>query len=68
MEGLNGLIMKANQEGWIKGFKVLNNVSSNLEITHLLYVDDSLVFCDTDEEQVSHLRMILSLKQFQPCI
>nr|XP_016515236.1 PREDICTED: uncharacterized protein LOC107831958 [Nicotiana tabacum] len=61
MEGLNSMIKKANRERWIRDFKAVNNVSSNLEITHMLYADDSLVFCDAKEEQVRHLRLILSV-------
>ncbi|XP_070044833.1 uncharacterized protein [Nicotiana tomentosiformis] len=61
MEGLNSMIKKANQDRLIRGFKAVNNFSSNLEITHLLYADDSLVFRDAKEEQVRHLRLILSV-------
>lgn len=39
MEGLNSMIKKANQERLLRGFKAVNNVSSNLDITHMLYAD-----------------------------
>lgn len=48
-------------EGWIRGFRVTNSDRSNMEITHLLYADDFLIFFDAKVEQVSHIRLILLL-------
>ena len=59
MEGLNYMVRKANELGWIKGFGAYANRDTNIEITHLLYADDSLVFCEAEVDQISHLRAIL---------
>lgn len=44
MEGLNHMIRMAKSNGWIKGFLASPSRGSAMEVTHLLYADDSLVF------------------------
>ncbi|WMV14448.1 hypothetical protein MTR67_007833 [Solanum verrucosum] len=61
MEGLNNLFQTAKVKGWIRGFQVGNNTRNNLEITHLQYADDTLVFCDAVEEQMLILRVIFNI-------
>ena len=61
MEGLNNMIKAAKVNLWVKGFEVDRNGSNSLEITHLQYADDTLVFCDAEEEQLRFLRIILVL-------
>lgn len=41
MEGLNLMIKKTSGNGWINGFPANVRRGNNMEITHLLYVDDS---------------------------
>lgn len=31
---------------WIKGFNVSNKTGVDMEICHLLYVDDTVIFCE----------------------
>lgn len=45
MEGFNYMVRKASELGWIRGFGAHTNRANNMEVTHLLYADDSLVFC-----------------------
>lgn len=33
----------------------------SLEVTHLQYVDDTLIFCEAEEEQLRYLRVIIVL-------
>ena len=42
VEGLSRFIKKAKADGDFKGIQI----SSGLAITHLLFVDDILIFCD----------------------
>ncbi|WMV28367.1 hypothetical protein MTR67_021752 [Solanum verrucosum] len=35
--------------------------TERLEVTHLQYADDTLIFCDAEEEQLKYLRVILVL-------
>ena len=41
-EGLHGLITKAVAQGYIKGYSLCRNSPT---LTHLLFADDSLLFC-----------------------
>ncbi|WMV33279.1 hypothetical protein MTR67_026664 [Solanum verrucosum] len=61
MEGLNNMIMNANREGWLRGFEVARAGRESLKITHLQYVDDTLIFCDAEEDHLKILRLILVL-------
>lgn len=53
------MIRVANQNNWIKGFNIGNQSGVNLKICHLLYADDTLIFCDAKVEQVSYIRVVL---------
>ncbi|WMV45337.1 hypothetical protein MTR67_038722 [Solanum verrucosum] len=59
MEGLNNMIKAANLRGWIRGFDVAREGTERLEVTHLQYADDTLIFCDAEEQQLKYLRVIL---------
>lgn len=61
MEGLKNMIKTAKINGWISGFEVANHNADTLEVAHLHYADDTLIFCDAEEEQLKHLRVILEL-------
>ncbi|WMV39938.1 hypothetical protein MTR67_033323 [Solanum verrucosum] len=43
------------------GFDVAREGTERLEVTHLQYADDTLIFCDAEEEQLKYLRVILVL-------
>lgn len=52
-------MLKAKEEGYIGGFPVSASGGGSMSISHLLFVDDTLVFCDADKDQIHHLRCIL---------
>jgi len=56
MEGLNSMIRKASENGWLQGFSANANRGDAMEISHLLYADDSLVFCGAEVNHIRHLR------------
>ncbi|WMV12148.1 hypothetical protein MTR67_005533 [Solanum verrucosum] len=48
--------------GWvIKGFDVARENTESLEVTHLQYADDTLIFCGAEVDQLKYLRVILVL-------
>ena len=57
MEGLNSLIVKAEREGLLHGF-ALNRGGPKL--THLLIVDDSLLFCRSSRSECQKVLEILA--------
>nr|XP_009800410.1 PREDICTED: uncharacterized protein LOC104246308 [Nicotiana sylvestris]XP_016445624.1 PREDICTED: uncharacterized protein LOC107770805 [Nicotiana tabacum] len=61
MEGRNNMVKTSNVNRWVKGFEVDRNSADSLKITHLQYADDTLIFCDAEEEQLRYLRIILVL-------
>ncbi|WMV55749.1 hypothetical protein MTR67_049134 [Solanum verrucosum] len=61
MEGLNNMLKTAHTKGWIRGFNVANEGNLRLEVTHLQYADDTLIFFDAEESQLKILRVILIL-------
>ena len=58
IEGLNGLLNKAAHQGHIKGYSLCRNSSC---LTHLLFVDDSLLFCRATLEECQRVLDILEV-------
>ncbi|XP_059629652.1 uncharacterized protein LOC132272538 [Cornus florida] len=63
MEGLTRLMRKAEDLGYIRGFRVGRDVDHQIQISHLLFADDTLVFCDADISQLRYLRCTLACFQ-----
>ena len=58
IEGLNTLIVQAAIRGDIKGFALCR---SGLRLTHLLFADDSLLFCRATDQQCGNILEILEV-------
>ncbi|XP_058185602.1 uncharacterized protein LOC131302825 [Rhododendron vialii] len=56
MEVLSCMIQKAVQGGFLEGFKVGRVDGARLMVSHILYADDTLLFCNADLTQVGYLR------------
>ncbi|KAL0433399.1 UNVERIFIED_CONTAM: hypothetical protein Slati_2674200 [Sesamum latifolium] len=55
-EAFSGLIRKAESEGTIQGVAVYRSAPP---ISHLLFVDDTLIFCQATQEALARLHLIL---------
>ena len=60
MEVLSKMLRRTEEVGLIRGFKAGKLSEAGLSISHLLFADDTIVFCDADPEQFLHPRMVLS--------
>jgi hypothetical protein len=60
MEALSHMLFAAINDGLLEGFKV-----GNVTVSHLLFVDDTLIFCKACLDQLAHFRGIFLLKQLR---
>jgi exonuclease III len=60
MEALSRMLDRAVQSGLFKGFSVGSSDRSQIEISHLLFADDTLIFCDADPHQLTSLRFVFT--------
>lgn len=56
---LSRMLSRAMEGGFLSGFRVDNLNNSPLEISHLLFADDTLIMCDADVDQIHNLDHIL---------
>ena len=59
MEALGRMLDKAVLEGRMSGFSVGNLEGRSMAVSHLLFADDTLIFCKAHLDQILILRMIL---------
>ena len=60
MEVLTKMLHRTEETGLINGFKARTSLGEGISISHLLFADDTIVFCDAIPEQLLHLRMVLT--------
>lgn len=54
------MFQKTKEAGLIRGFEIGVLGGVEVHISHLLFADDTIIFCDVVLEQLLHIRMILS--------
>jgi len=54
-----GCFLEQWRGGFLSGFQVDNRNNSPLEISHLLFADETLIMCDADIDQIHNLDHIL---------
>ena len=60
MEGLSHMLDVAATTSQFSGFFVGNTAGNSVMVSHLLFTDDTLIFCDADPMQIASLRAILA--------
>ncbi|CAL1355157.1 unnamed protein product [Linum trigynum] len=62
MDILSFMLSKLKEDGKIKGF-FMNEEEQRGEVTHLLFADDTLIFCDASPDQILHITVTLACFQ-----
>ena len=63
MEVLSRLLKKLEECNLIRGFQVGSVNFVGLRISHLIFADDTILFCDASREQQLSIRLVLSCFQ-----
>ena len=63
MEVLSRILKKTKENNLIRGFQVGIVNSVGVQISHLLFADDTILFCDASRDQVLSIRLALSCFQ-----
>ena len=58
MEILSQLLFRAKSRGFIKGFKVGSSSGVGKDLLHLLFADNTLLFCKANSEQLRYLSWV----------
>nr|XP_033516407.1 uncharacterized protein LOC117280772 [Nicotiana tomentosiformis] len=59
MDALSKMMDRAAGGGFLRGFSTPIGVLSARRVSHLLFADDTLVFCDADMDQLTYLKQVL---------
>ena len=59
MEALSYLINRAVRGGFLTGCRLRDRGGSGIQVSHLLFADDTLVFCEDSQEQMAILSCLL---------
>jgi hypothetical protein len=59
MEAFSRMIGAITSRGLISGFSVGSSEQTRAIVSHLLFVDDTLVFCGAEESQIRHIGALL---------
>ena len=63
MEVLSRILKKTEDSGLLHGFQVGPVNSIVVRISHLLFADDTILFCDASRDQLLSIRLALSCFQ-----
>ena len=57
----------AASAGEFSGFSVGSTAGQSMMVSHLLFADDTLIFCDAEPSQIANLRAILAKFEGNSC-
>ena len=63
MEVLSRILKKTEEGGFIQGFHVGPVNSTGIQVSHILFADDTILFCDASREQILSIRLVLACFQ-----
>ena len=63
MEVLSQILNKIKEGGILQGFYVGLVNTTGIRTSHLLFVDDIILFCDASREQILFIRLVLTCFQ-----
>ncbi|RVW82606.1 putative ribonuclease H protein [Vitis vinifera] len=59
MEVFSNLISRAEEKGFIKGFKVMGRRGEGVSVSHLLSADDTFLFCEDNRDQLEFWKWVV---------
>ena len=59
MEVFSKTMKRVERVGLLRGFKADGRRGEGVCVLHLLFADDTILFCDANEEQILHVRTLL---------
>nr|XP_016456409.1 PREDICTED: uncharacterized protein LOC107780393 [Nicotiana tabacum] len=59
MDALSKMMDRAAAGGFLRGFSAPIGVPNARRVSHLLFADDTLIFCDADMDQLTYLKQVL---------
>lgn len=55
MKALSSILISAKEEGLISSFLVNGRGEEGVVLSHLLFIDDTIIFCNASEENMEYL-------------
>ena len=55
MGALSWILSRAREGGFISSFKVGGRRREGMEVFHILFVNDTVILCDVNQEHLEHL-------------
>ena len=59
MEVFSRMLRRVEGAGLIRGFNLEGRRDGGERVSHLLFANDTILFCDADVEQILHIRLLL---------
>ena len=59
MEVFSRMLRRVEGAGLIRGFNLEGRREGGERVSHLLFADNTILFCDAVEEEILHIRLLL---------